>query len=94
MTYDVYERERRDPSPLLPPSERSLVLPRDRLAAQSRFIDPVAARTAKGKAGLDPNKKQGPVPPLLHPLFFGRRQTLNVISVDRKGRQRRRVCVG
>lgn len=62
MTLDVYERERRDPSLLLPLSERSLVLPRDLFTAQSRFIDPAAAHTAKVR--WDYTRKNAPIPTL------------------------------
>lgn len=62
MTLDVYERERRDPSLLLPLSERSLVLPRDFFTAQSSFIDPAAAHTAKVR--WDYTRKNAPIPTL------------------------------
>ena len=51
MTSDVYERGRRDLSPLLPPSERSLFLPRDLFTAQSRFTSPASGQRAKVRDG-------------------------------------------
>lgn len=51
MTSDVYERGRRDLSPLLPPSERSLFLPRDLFTAQSRLTSPASGQRAKVRDG-------------------------------------------
>lgn len=85
MTLDVYERERRDPSLLLPPSERSLVLPRDRFTAQSRFIDPAAAHSAKVRRDY----RRGKYPHInaLNPLEAARREMAYLPSQKRASKE-------